>query len=297
MTFQGLIVPVPTLFDERGEVDPERTAEFTQGLRAAGADRIFALGSLGEFPSVTREERATVIAAVVAASPKAKDVWAGTGAPSTREAVSLSQAAEGSGATALVVVPPYYLHPALGAIDRYYRDIRAAVSIPVYAYNIPSLVGYALPPSLVHRLGTERILAGVKDTSESLASLEAFLEGAPPGFEVLPGDDHLAAPAIARGASGAIMGLANLFPKLAQNLIRAARSNAGSEVTRLQNLIETLQFVVAGAPFPSAGKFLAARIRGVRVGYRSPYDALTPDEEAHLLSRWTPVESRFAEFR
>ncbi|MGI0151852.1 MAG: dihydrodipicolinate synthase family protein, partial [Thermoplasmata archaeon] len=189
------------------------------------------------------------------------------------------------------------LHPSLASVGRYYREVRAAVSIPVYAYNIPSLVGYALPPSLIHGLGAEGVLIGVKDTSESLASLEGFLSGAPPGFEVIPGDDHLAAPAIARGASGAIMGLANIIPRLAKDLVVAAQSNRAPEVTRLQNLIEILQFVVAGAPFPSAGKFLAARVRGVKVGYRSPYDPLTPDEEAHLLARWSAVESRFSEYR
>ncbi|MEM0128712.1 MAG: dihydrodipicolinate synthase family protein [Thermoplasmata archaeon] len=296
MSFHGLVVPLPTIFGADGTLDADGTAAFALSVAKGGADRLFVLGSLGEFPLLTREERREVVARTVAMARGSAPVWAGTGAPSTAEAIALSRDAESAGAEALVVVPPYYLHPAPGAIERYYRAIRRAVSVPLYAYNIPSLVGYPLDPSLVGRLGRDGVLAGIKDTSESLASVETFLRAGPEGFEVMPGDDALAAPAIARGAAGAVMGLANVLPRLGRAIVAAAHRGDGAEVVRLQELIEALAFVVAGGPFPSAGKFLASRVRGVRVGYRSPCDPLSPEEERRVLARWSAWDGRLKEF-
>lgn len=297
MTFHGLIVPLPTIFDARGEVDAAATAAFARGVQEGGADRLFPLGSLGEFASLTRDERRAVISGIVEVSGARRSVWVGTGAPSTREAVALATEAERAGASALVVVPPYYLHPTDLSIDRYYREIHASVEIPIYAYNIPSLVGYPLDPALVGRLAQDGVLSGIKDTSESLPSLRGFLGCGPSGFEVVPGDDVLAAPAIGLGAAGAVMGLANVLPRLAAALVAAAHRGDASATERLHELVEGLAFVVAGGPFPSAGKFLAAHLRGAPAGYRSPYDALTPAEERRVLDRWSVWEARLREFR
>ncbi|EQD70904.1 dihydrodipicolinate synthase, partial [mine drainage metagenome] len=165
------------------------------------------------------------------------DAWVGCGAPSTRQAVRLAEEAEAAGAAAIVAVPPYYLHPTLEAVERYYRALHAAVRLPLLAYNIPSLVGYALPSALVHRLGKEGVLAGAKNTAGSWDSVADYLDGAPPGFVVLPGDDVLALESITHGAPGAIMGLANIVPKLAVQLVKGARSNEPESARPLHDLI------------------------------------------------------------
>lgn len=296
MVYRGLVVPLPTLFDAKGGLDPVASAEFAADIRKNGADRLFVLGSLGEFPSVSFDEREALVSAIVASRPEAKDVWVGVGAPSTRDAIRYAKSAESAGASAIVAVPPYYLHPSPAAIERYYRAIHAAVKLPMYSYNIPSLVGYSLDSAMVHRLAKDGVLVGTKDTSNSLASVGQFLAGAPSGFEVYPGDDHLAAEGIRLGAAGAVMGLANVLPKLARDLVMAAHSSNATETARLQALIEALEFIVAGGPFPAAGKFLAAHLRRAKAGYRAPYDPLTPEEERRVLDRWSALKDRLGEF-
>ena len=141
MTFLGLSVPIPTLFADDGALDTGRNAKFARTLSEVKVDHLFLLGSLGEFPSVEDNERPRLLENVIESTVGPADVWVGCGAPSTRRAVAFAEDAEGMGATAVVAVPPYYLHPVRSAIERYYRAIHAAVSIPLYAYNIPSLVG------------------------------------------------------------------------------------------------------------------------------------------------------------
>lgn len=296
MKLAGLSVPIPTLFADDGALDTGKNAKFARTLSEAKVDHLFALGSLGEFPLVDDAERPRLLENVIESSVGPTDVWVGCGAPSTRRAVAYAEEAEGLGATAVVAVPPYYLHPSLPAVERYFRAIRAAVSVPVFAYNIPSLVGYALPPSLVHRLGQEGVVAGVKDTAGNIDSVSSFLAGAPPDFAVMPGDDALVVEAIRRGASGGVMGMANIAPRLCVELVRAARAGETARALECQALVNELVAVSHAAPFPSVDKFLAAELWGADVGYRAPYDPLSAEEAAAVRSRLEPLKPRLAPF-
>jgi 4-hydroxy-tetrahydrodipicolinate synthase len=296
MALGGLVVPMLTIFGEAGAVDPERNAEFASGLAGARVDHLFVLGSIGEFPSLRPAEREALIGAVAATMRPGTDLWVGCGAPSTEEAVELARAAESAGAAALVAVPPYYLHPTEPAIQRYYRAIRAATRVPLLAYNIPSLVGYALRPEALHALAGEGVLSGVKDTAGAFTSVRSFLNGAPPGFAVLPGDDSLATEAIRAGAAGAVMGTGNLLPRLAVELVRAARTGDTAVARDRQRTVDRLVDVIRSGPFPATDKFLLQRLRGFWAGYRSPYDPLSREEESRVLAALAPYEEAFRRF-
>jgi len=296
MVLEGLSVPVPTQFTSDGAIDPGRNARFARDLSDAHVDHLFVLGSLGEFPSITSAERGPLVEVVVESAAGRTDAWVGCGAPSTAQAVAFAEQAEGVGAAALVAVPPYYLRPSMSAVDHYYRTLRKAVTVPLLAYNIPSLVGYALPPALVHALARDGVLAGIKDTAGSLESVMGFLTGAPQGFAVFPGYDALAAAAIESGAKGAVMGLANIVPKLCVELVSTARRGDRTRAQELQSLVNRLVEVVRSGPFPSTDKFLAAHLRGAEVGYRAPYEPLTSSEEAAVLARLEPLRPLIAPF-
>ena len=292
MSLAGLTVPVPTLFDAGGELDPDKNVRFVHDLSEQGIDHVFVLGSLGEFPLLRDEERSRLLSAVLGTVPRGVDVWVGCGAPSTRQAVRYAVEAERAGAAALVAVPPYFLHPTPAGIGRYYRAIRAATTVPLLGYNIPSFVGYALDPRQLHALFRDGVIAGAKDTAGSLGSISAMLRDRPEGFAVLPGDDALVADAIAAGAVGGIMGFANLVPRLCVALVAAARAGSGARAAELQGLVNALGDAVRAGPFPAVDKFLAFQLRGAEVGYRSPYDALRPDEEKAVLARLEPLRAR-----
>ena len=296
MHLGGLTVPTPTLFDTDGSVDRDRNRRFVDGICRAGVDHVFPLGSLGEFPSLDEPERATLLAGVFDGLRAPVDVWVGVGAPSTRRAVARSRAAADAGAKAVIAVPPYYLRPTEAAIADYYRAIARESPVPLLAYNIPSKVGYALSPALVHDLAREGVLAGIKDTAGSLDSVRGFLTGAPPGFAVVPGDDPLASAAIAAGAAGAVMGLANIVPKLPVELVRASGRPGDAGIPRLQGLVDRLAHAVSAGPFPSTGKFLAHTLRGAPDGYRDPYGALTDREERAVVAALAPLRAELEPF-
>jgi 4-hydroxy-tetrahydrodipicolinate synthase len=288
----GLAVPTPTLFDEEGRIDPERNRRFTEGICRAGAEHIFALGSLGEFPSIDTDERPELLAAVRDGLKGPTDLWVGVGAPSTRRAVRHAVGASEAGADVLIATPPYYLRPTDAAIQSYYRAIAHAADRPLVAYNIPAKVGYALSPGLVHALAEEGVILGIKDTAGSFDSLLGFLTDAPPGFDVLPGDDLLVRRALGAGAAGAVMGLANVVPRLAVEFLRSIKARNDHLTNELEVDLRQLAEVVGTGPFPSTTKFLATRLRGAPDGYRSPYDSLSPAEQARVLAALAPIEPK-----
>jgi 4-hydroxy-tetrahydrodipicolinate synthase len=296
MTLDGLVVPVPTLFADDGALDPARNSKFARRLCDARVDHLFVLGSLGEFLSLEDTERTRMLRAVIESVTWSTDAWVGVGAPSTARAVRYAVEAEEAGATAVVAVPPYYLPATEASIATYFRAIHASVGIPLLAYNIPSKVGYALSPMLVQTLAAEGTIAGMKDTAGSLASVRAFQAAVPPGFPVLPGDDPLVVDAWAGGSRGAVMGLANVAPKLGVELLASLRAGDATRTAELQARLLELAHVVGAGPFPSTTKFLAARLRSAEVGYRAPYDALTHDEELRVLEALAPVEAGLRPF-
>lgn len=297
MALSGLCVPVPTLFGPDGTWDLERNVRYARGLAEAGVPHLFVLGSLGEFPSVEETERRELVPALVRALPRSTDLWVGCGAPSTAQAVRYAKWAEEAGAAAIVAVAPYYLHPTEASIERYYRAIRSAQGLPLLAYNIPSLVGYALTPPFLHHLAREHVIDGMKDTAGSIQSVRAFLSGRPEPFPLLPGDDGLAEESISLGASGAIMGSANVLPRLGRELVEAALAGERERARARQALVDRLVGVLRAGPFPSTGKYLAARLRGAPDGYRSPYDALSDAERARVDAELAPHEAELLRFR
>jgi dihydrodipicolinate synthase/N-acetylneuraminate lyase len=284
------------MFGEDGRLDPGRNARFTRQLCDARVDHIFLLGTLGEFPLVTPEERPALLESIIESLSWHADCWVGCGAPSTAQAVAYALGAEEAGAAAIVAVPPYYLSPTEASIQQYYRAIRKAVGVPVLAYNIPAHVGYALSPAVVHGLAREKVLAGIKDTSGSIDSVAGFLHDAPPDFAVFPGDDLLAAPAIAAGAAGAVMGSANVVPRLAVELVAAARNKAADRVAELVGPLTALLGAMQAGPFPSVVKYLAQKLRGLEVGYREPYGPLTPEERSRVDAALAPAEALLKPF-
>jgi 4-hydroxy-tetrahydrodipicolinate synthase len=296
MALDGLTVPTLTCFNAKGAIDLGRNGRFARALSEAKADHLFVLGSTGEFPSVLADERAALIEVVVESATGRTDVWAGCGAPSTAQAVEFAEEAEGIGVAALVAVPPYYLRPSMTAVDHYYRALREATSVPLLAYNNPSLVGYALPPQLLHALARDGVISGVKDSGGSLESVTGYLQGAPEGFSVLPGDPPLASAAIERGARGAVMAVSNVVPKLCVELVAVARQGDKARMKELQSLVDRLVAVSKVGPGIPTIKFLVSQLRGEEVGYRPPYEPLTAAEQSEVLSRLEPVRPLLAPF-
>ncbi len=166
-----------------------------------GADFLVVLGSTGEAATVTDDERDLILKAALEEA-QGVPVFLGTGHNSTAKAVELSVRAARLGADGLLVVTPYYNKPQPAGLEAHFRAVAAAApGTPIIVYNVPGRTGLNLLPKDLARLWPIPGLVAVKESSGNLAQIGEILRTIPEGKLLFSGDDPLALPTIAMGAT------------------------------------------------------------------------------------------------
>ena len=135
-----------------------------------GTHGLIALGSFGQFLSITDEERTAIVESFVGQAAGRAPVIVGTMDARTENAVRYSKEAEALGADGIMVAPPYYYTPTDDEIFAYYKEISEAVSIPIMLYNNPFTTNVDMSAALVARL-TKAFENVLSRSSSSLAEI------------------------------------------------------------------------------------------------------------------------------
>ena len=221
MKLFGTITAMVTPFAKDGSVDYGRLQAIVAEQVAGGVEGICAVGTSGESPTLTHEEHHQVIEKTIEFAAGKVKIVAGTGANSTAEAISLTQAAIAmGGADACLQVTPYYNKPNAEGLYRHFMTV-ADLGLPVILYNVPGRAGKEIPLSVVARLAQHPNIVAIKEAAGSVDRVSA-IQNLVPGFTVLSGDDSLTVPMIAVGASGVISVASNVIPREMGDLVRAA---------------------------------------------------------------------------
>jgi 4-hydroxy-tetrahydrodipicolinate synthase len=216
----GVALATPFLPD--GTIDEVALVRVVHHVAAGGAQFVIALGSTGESAMLTEAERDLVVTTVLDhAGPM--NVFVGTGASSTTQAVAWTRRAAQLGAHgALVVVPPY-TRPTQAGLLAHFRAVATAVpQLPILLYNVPSRTGTNLLPATVASLWSESNVIGIKESSGDLQQIARIAAELPPGKLLFAGDDALTVATIAVGGHGLISVAGNAFPAAMRELVTAA---------------------------------------------------------------------------
>lgn len=207
-----------------GRIDLRAFRALARSVIDGGADFIVALGSTGEAATVREEERGPLIRAALEEA-RGVPVVVGVGHNATAGAVALAAEAAALGADALLVVTPYYNKPQPAGLESHFRAVAEAASgVPLIAYNVPGRTGLNLTPAALGRLWAIPQVVAVKESSGNLAQIGEIARALPPGKLLLSGDDSLALPSIALGASGLISVIGNVLPAETKAMLSAALS-------------------------------------------------------------------------
>ena len=221
MNLSGTITALVTPFARDGSVDYGALKALVDEQTAAGVEGICSVGTSGESPTLTHEEHHRVIEKTIEFAAGKCTVVAGTGANSTAEALSLTRAAIAcGGADACLQVTPYYNKPNPEGLYRHFMSV-ADLGLPVILYNVPGRTGREIPLSVVKRLAAHPNVVAIKEAAGSVDRVSAVRDAAP-GLTVLSGDDSLALPMIAVGASGVISVASNVVPREMGDMVRLA---------------------------------------------------------------------------
>ena len=229
---QGTITAMVTPFGKDGAVDYGRLAAFVDWQCESGVEGLCPVGTTGESPTLDHAEHHKVIEETIKAAKGRVKIIAGTGANSTAEAISLTKAAiTMGGADACLQVTPYYNKPNPEGLYRHFMTV-ADLGLPVVLYNVPGRSGREIPLDVVERLAAHPKVVAIKEAAGSVERVSAIKRRCP-GFTVLSGDDSLALPMIAVGASGVISVASDVMPREISAFIRTALAGDMAEARRL----------------------------------------------------------------
>ena len=211
-TFTGSCVALVTPFTDDG-VNFQSLANLIEFQIAEGTDAILVCGTTGEPPTMTRDEKYSVIGFAVEKVAKRVPVIAGTGGYNTATVIEDSKEAERLGADALLVVTPYYNKTTQKGLIQHYASIADAVHIPIIIYNVPGRTGLNLPPSTLKELSKIDNIAGIKEASGNIAQVAEMARLCGDRIDIYSGDDNIVVPILALGGKGVISVVANIAPR------------------------------------------------------------------------------------
>jgi 4-hydroxy-tetrahydrodipicolinate synthase len=237
-----------------------------------GVHGLFMLGSTSEGASLTSAQRRTVLETSVSATRGRVPILTGVIETSTDRVIEQAQAAQKIGVDGLVVTAPFYVRPSQDEIIAHYRAVKAAVSLPIVAYDIPSAVQSKLARETLIQLASEGTIVGVKDSSGDEANFRGLVMDTRciEGFAAFTGSELLVDAAILVGAAGSVPGIGNVDPAGYVKLFGAARAGdwgtARIEQERLFRLFSIISVATGRLGFTAAaiGAFKTAlMLRGV----------------------------------
>jgi len=209
----GVFPPLTTPFTEDDDVDLDALRRNLEGYAAAPLAGYVVLGTNGEFPLLSREEKEAVIASAVDAAGD-RPVLAQVGEQSLRATVSLARRAGELGAAAVLAVTPHYYRSQMSdrALIDFYTALAESSPVPVLLYSIQQNTGVNVSPAVVEACARHPRIVGIKDSSGSLGQIAEYVERVPEGWGVLNGSSSLVVAAFQTGAPGAVLGAADVLP-------------------------------------------------------------------------------------
>ncbi|MBY8990956.1 MAG: 4-hydroxy-tetrahydrodipicolinate synthase [Candidatus Lokiarchaeota archaeon] len=225
----NVITAMITPFNEDFTIDEEKYREFIR-FQIENGCHILTMGTTGESATLSHEEHHQAMDIAVDEAKKSnKDpfVLAGAGSNSTREAISLAQYAEKTGADGVLLVVPYYNKPVQHSLIDHFSAIADSISLPIILYNVPSRTGRNLEPETVSKLAYAKDnIIGIKCASGNIDQITKIIKTTPEDFIVLSGDDSMTYHIMALGGKGVVSVASNIIPS---KLVEFTRSMLNDE--------------------------------------------------------------------
>ena len=241
-----------------GEVDYEAFAALTDRQVAAGIDFLVPLGTTGETPCLTDEEKIKVLTLAKERSC-GKPVVAGVGTNSLEHTIANIRLLEPHGVDVFLVVVPYYNKPPQEGMYRYFKAVAESTSKPVLLYNVPGRTGANLEAATTLRLAQIDNIIGIKEASSNRGQILDIIAGRPEGFLVLSGNDDETFPLMKAGADGVISVASNVAPvpvaKLAHAMLEGKVEKAAGLHEKLSPLFRNC--FVESNPIPAKAALAA----------------------------------------
>ena len=254
------ICPVLTAFDENGKVDMEAMKRQFDHLIEGGLNGIAIMGSSGEFYAMTLEEAMAFARDSIAYLKGKIPVYIGTGRLIADETIQFSNYVLDQGATAVMIVGPYYIGTDDAGVEEYYDYVAERINGNIILYNFPDRTGFDLSLNVILQLlKKHKNIIGLKDTfgaPSHTRTLIGRIKPEYPEFRIYSGYDDNFAHVVSSGGDGCIAALSNVFPKLCSEWVDAVEHDNMEKTAQIQQTIDALMdFYAISTPFMPAMKY------------------------------------------
>jgi 1-pyrroline-4-hydroxy-2-carboxylate deaminase len=262
--------------------DLDAYGEHVAWLAANGCDGIVPNGSLGEYQTLTAQERAAVVRTAVDAADGRLTVMPGVAAYGAAESRRWAEQAAEAGARCVMLLPPNAYRADERAVVEHYREV-ARAGLPIVAYNNPYDTKVDLTPALLARLHGEGLIVAVKEFSGDVRRAYELAELAP-DLDLLVGSDDVTLELEISGAVGWVSGYPNALPDACVRFWRACQAQDYGTAMPLYRILHPLLRWDSKTEFVQAIKLsmdLAGRYGGP---CRPPRLPLPPEVAAQVLA-------------
>jgi 4-hydroxy-tetrahydrodipicolinate synthase len=261
MMFRGSIPALVTPFrnDSFDEAEFRALVDWQIG---EGSSALVPCGTTGESATMSIEEHNHVVSVCVEQARGRVPVIAGCGSNDTRVALEHMRHAEAAGASAALVVLPYYNRPNQEGLLAHFRYLAERCSLPIVIYNVPSRTVTDMNVETMAELARLPTIVGVKDATGKIERVSAQRLACGTGFCQLSGNDDMALAFMAMGGSGCISVTANVAPRLCADFQAACSDGRWNEALELQNRLFPLHAALFSDASPGPVKYALGRVRG-----------------------------------
>jgi dihydrodipicolinate synthase/N-acetylneuraminate lyase len=295
MTLSGVLTPIPTPFDDRGDVDLAKLRSALTRWLATPLTGFVILGTNGESVLLDESESDRVVDTARTIVPPDRSFIVGTGRESTRATLAATRRAASFGVDAVLVRTPGFFKAQMTAraFVRHYTEVADDSPVPVLLYNFTAVTGVTLPAEAVAQLASHPNVVGMKESGGDITRLTDLAAVASPTFALLAGSVAGFHAALRLGAAAGILALASVLPFACTRVFELTRAGRDEEARALEQQLLPIAKLV-GSTYGIPGLKAALKLVGCDVGTaRAPLlpvdgamvvelaDALSAFEETH----------------
>lgn len=290
--FPGISAPQLTPFLDNGEVNYDEYTRLTSFLVKGGVKGVFVCGTTGEFANLTIEERKKLLKAAKKGADAPCRILYNITALNLRDVRELVSWAKEQGADGVSLTAPYYHSYDARALISYFTAIsELADPLPVYLYNIPSMVHNVITPEILEQVCRScGNVWGIKDSSMDFMTFLNFqMAEVQNPLEILTGNDAQVLTALQAGGSGAVIAMAGVFPELCCSIYENYKNGNTDRAREVQNTVLKLRELVRGTIPVTAHKEMLM-MQGFSMGKaRFPFRDLTEKERERIRTQVTAL--------
>jgi 4-hydroxy-tetrahydrodipicolinate synthase len=266
--FGEMLTAMVTPFTEDLEVDYEQAGRLARRLINNGSDGLVVLGTTGEVPTLTEEEKLKLLEVVIEEVGEETTIIAGTGCYSTQSSIELTKKAEAVGVDGVMLVTPYYNKPPQVGLYNHFKLVAEETDLPILLYNVPSRTGRNLAPATIERLAEIDNIKAVKEASGDAGQVARINALTNDDFKIYSGDDGMTLAILGVGGTGVVSVAAHLVGDDIKEMIRLYKAGEVEAAARknayLNKLFETIFITTNPIPVKKSLNLTGFDVGGLR---------------------------------